>query len=97
VGEGALPALAREFTARLVYAAASGLNKDKRKVEKAFAESADDDLVTAHIATGNDYLCTNDRGISAGSDSIFDANNRSALKSQNGVKVVSEQQLAGLL
>jgi hypothetical protein len=115
VGEGALPALAREFTASLdgprpdwmtdrdliyrvyVYASTSGLNKEKRQVEKAFAESADGDLVAAHIAFGNDYLCTDDRGISAGSPSIFDANNRAWLQSQYGVKIVSAQELADLL
>ncbi|MGA7157867.1 MAG: hypothetical protein WBY53_13515 [Acidobacteriaceae bacterium] len=115
VGEGALPALAREFTERLdgprpdwmsdrdliyrvyVYASRSGLNKEKRQVEKAFAESADGDLVAAHIAFGNEYLCTDDRGISAASASIFDANNRSWLKAHYGVKIVSAQELADLL
>lgn len=115
VGEGALPALAREFTASLdgprpdwmtdrdliyrvyVYASTSGLNKEKRQVEKAFAESADGDLVAAHIAFGNDYLCTDDRGISAGSPSIFDASNRAWLQSLYGVKIVSAQELADLL
>jgi hypothetical protein len=115
VGEGALPALAREFTASLdgprpdwmtdrdliyrvyVYASTSGLNREKRQVEKAFAESADGDLVAAHIAFGNDYLCTEDRGISAGSPSIFDASNRGWLQSQYGVKIVSAQELADLL
>jgi hypothetical protein len=115
IGEGALPALAREFTASLdgprpdwmtdrdliyrvyVYASTSGLNKEKGQVEKAFAESADGDLVAAHIAFGNDYLCTDDRGISAGSPSIFDASNRAWLQSQYGVKIVSAQELADLL
>ena len=115
VGEGALPALAREFAARLdgprpdwmtdrdliyrvyVYASSFGLNKEKNQIEKAFAESADGDFVAAHIAFGNDYLCTDDRGISAAAASIFDANNRSWLKSQYGVKIVSAQELADLL
>jgi hypothetical protein len=83
VGEGTLPALAKEFTARLdgprpaglsdralihgvyEYACASGLRKEKRQTEKAFAESADGDVTAAHVAFGNDYLCTEDRGGSA--------------------------------
>ncbi len=60
------------------YACASGLSKEKRQIEKAFAESADGDAVAAHIAFGNDYLCTEDRGRSALSPSIFDAENRAA-------------------
>lgn len=115
VGEGALPALAIKFTARLdgprpaglsdraliygayEYACASGLSKEKRQIEKAFAESADGDVVAAHIAFGNDYLCTEDRGGSALSPSIFDAENRAWLKTEYGVEILNVQQLASLL
>jgi len=115
VGEAALPALAREFTANLdgprpewmndrdliyrvyVYASSAGLGKLKRQVEKAFAEAADGDLVAAHIAFGNDYLCTEDRGASAEAPSIFDAEHRAWLKTQYGVKILNAQQLAQLL
>lgn len=115
VGEGVLPALAKEFTAHLdgprpdglsdrafihgvyEYACASGLSKEKRQIEKAFAESADGDLVAAHIAFGNDYLCTEDRGGSAVSRSIFDAENRAWLKTKYGVEILNVQQLANLL
>ncbi len=115
VGEGALPALAKEFTARLdgprpaslsdraliygvyEYACASGLSKEKRQIEKAFAESADGDLVAAHIAFGNEYLCTEDRGRTAVSPSIFDAENRAWLKTEYGVEILNVQQLAYLL
>ena len=115
VGEGALPALAIEFTARLdgprpeglsdraliygvyEYACASGLSKEKRQIEKAFAESADGDVVAAHIAFGNDHLCTEDRGGSAVSPSIFDADNRVWLKTKYGVEILNVQQLANLL
>jgi hypothetical protein len=115
VGEAALPALAREFTANLdgprpewmtdrdlifrvyAHASTSGLGKLKRQVEKAFAEAADGDLVAAHIAFGNDYLCTDDQGLSAVSPSIFDTDNRAWLKSQYGVKIVSAQELTELL
>jgi hypothetical protein len=115
VGEGALPALAKEFTARLdsprpaslsdraliygvyEYACDSGLGKEKRQIEKAFAESADGDLVAAHIAFGNDYLCTEDRGGTAVSPSIFDAENRAWLKTEYGVEILNVQQVAHLL
>jgi hypothetical protein len=115
VGEAALPALAREFTANLdgprpewmndrdliyrvyVYASSAGLGKLKRQVEKAFAEAADGDLVAAHIAFGNDYLCTEDRGASAEAPSIFDAEHRARLKTQYGAKILNAQQLAQLL
>ena len=115
VGEGVLPALAKEFTARLdgprpaglsdraliygvyEYACASGLKKEKERIEKAFAESADGDVVAAHIAFGNDYLCTEDRGGSALSPSIFDAENRAWLKTEYGVEILNVEQLATLL
>ena len=115
VGEAALPALAREFTASLdgprpdwmndrdliyrvyVYASSSGLGKLKRQVEKAFAEAADGDLVAAHIAFGNDYLCTEDRGASADAPSIFDAEHRAWLKAKYGVEILNAEQLAQLL
>jgi hypothetical protein len=115
VGEGVLPVLAKEFTARLdgprpaglsdraliygvyEYACASGLRKEKERIEKAFAESADGDVVAAHIAFGNDYLCTEDRGGSALSPSIFDAENRAWLKTEYGVEILNVEQLATLL
>ena len=79
------------------YACKSGLSKKKKQIEKAFAESADGDLVAAHIAFGNDYLCTEDRGKSAGSPSIFDAENRAWLKTEYRVEILNVQQLAKLL
>jgi hypothetical protein len=115
VGEGALVALAKEFTERLdaarpdglsdrelikcvyEYACASGLNKEKKQVEKAFGESADGDVVAAHVAFGNDYLCTEDRGGSAMSPSIFNDDNRAWLKTAYGVEILNAQQLSDLL
>jgi len=79
------------------YACTSGLGKEKRQIEKAFAESADGDLVAAHIAFGNDYLCTEDRGGTAVSPSIFDSENRAWLKTKYGVEILNVQQLAHLL
>jgi hypothetical protein len=79
------------------YACTSGLSKYKRQIEKAFAESADGDLVAAHIAFGSDYLCTEDQGRSAVSPTVFDANNRAWLKIEHGVEILNAQQLAHLL
>ena len=56
----------REFIYRVYgYACASGLNKEKRQIEKAFAESAEGDVAAAHVAFGTEYLCTEVRGTSA--------------------------------
>lgn len=79
------------------YACASGLSKERRQIERAFAESADGDVVAAHIAFGNDYLCTEDRGKSAVSPSIFNAENRAWLKKEYAVEILNVQQLADLL
>jgi hypothetical protein len=80
-----------------VYASTEGVGRIKRQIEKAFAEAADGDLVAAHIAFGNDYLCTDDRGITAAAPSIFDAKNRDWLESKYGAKIVSSEALAALL
>jgi len=80
-----------------MYASTSGLNDYKEQIEKAFAESADGDVVAAHIAFSNDYLCTEDCGKSAGPSSIFDTNNRAWLNSAYGTEILNAQQLANLL
>lgn len=79
------------------WASTEGHNKEKRQIEKAFAESADGDLVAAHIAYGNDYLCTEDHGGTAISPSVFDREHRAWLKTQYRVEIVNAQQLARLL
>ena len=79
------------------YACASGLKKEKRQIENAFAESADGDVMAAHVAFRNDYLCTEDRGLSANASSIFDESNRAWLKTAYGVQILNVRQLAQLL
>jgi len=79
------------------YARKSNLNKEKKQIEKVFAESADGDVVAAHVAFGNDFLCTEDRGGSAIGPSIFDDNNRTWLKTTYGVKILTAQQLSDLV
>lgn len=68
-----------------------------KKVAKAFAEWADGDTVAAHYAYGNDYICTNDIGRSAGSQSIFSSNNRAWLKDDFGIKIITPKELADLI
>ena len=79
------------------YASSAGRSKEKRQVEKAFAESADGDVVAAHIAIGNDYLCTEDRARSSVFRSIFDAENRAWLETAYGTRIVGVEELVSLL
>jgi hypothetical protein len=88
----------REFLYRVYEVArTSNLKREKEQIEKVFAESADGDLVAAHVAFGNDYLCSDDRGRSALGRSIFDEDNRAWLRTAYGVDILSAQQLADLL
>ena len=87
----------REFLYRVYeYARASNLKKEKAQIEKVFAESADGDMVAAHIAFGNTHLCTEDRGRSAIGPSILDDDNRAWLKAAYGVEILTAQQLCDL-
>lgn len=79
------------------YARTSNFKKQKEQIEKAFAESADGDLVTAHVAFGNEYLCSDDHGRSALGRSVLDEDNRAWLRTAYGVDILSAQQLADLL
>ena len=88
----------REFFNRVYeYARTSNLNREKAQIEKAFAESADGDLVAAHVAFGNDYLCTEDRGRSAIGPSIFEGPNRAWLNTTYGVEILTAGQLSNLV
>ena len=66
-------------------------------VAKAFAEWADGDSVSAHIAYRNDYFCTRDVGKSAGTQSILSQANRSWLREKYGVNFVTPEELATML
>jgi hypothetical protein len=67
------------------------------EIEKVVAESADGDTAAAHIAFGSDFLCSEDRGRTAGARSIFDAANRAWLKAAYGVNFVNIPELAALI
>lgn len=87
----------REFLYRIYeYARTSNLKKEKAQIEKVFAESADGDMVAAHIAFGNTYLCTEDRGRSAIGPSILDDHNRAWIGTAYGVEIRTAQQLSDL-
>jgi hypothetical protein len=65
---------------------------EKRMLSKACAEWADGELVAAHIAYGNDILCSDDRGVAAGR-SIFDLEHRAWLSADFGVNFMSVEEL----
>jgi hypothetical protein len=75
---------------RAAFDAAGGWDRrieslvDDKRLQKACAEWADGELVSAHIAYRNDVLCTNDRARAAGR-SVFDPTNRSWLSTDYGV------------
>jgi hypothetical protein len=66
---------------------------EEKRLAKACAEWADGELVGAHIAYGNDVLCTNDRARSAGR-SVFDAANRAWLTDRHRVAFLTLDELA---
>ena len=53
---------------------------EKAEIQKAVAEWADRDRVAALFAYTKSYLCSEDRGVRAGSPSIFDAINQTWLR-----------------
>lgn len=69
-------------------------DEERGRIAKAVGEWADGDLVACHIASGNDLLCTEDRGKSAGGPSIFEDCNRSWLKATYSASIVSIRELA---
>lgn len=67
---------------------------ERARISKAIGEWADGDLVASHIASGNDLLCSEDRGKSARTPSIFDDDNRRWLKAAYNVHIVGLRELA---
>jgi hypothetical protein len=64
-------------------------------ISKAIAEWADGDLIAAHIASGNEFVCSEDSGRSAGGPAVFNDANRMWLKETYGVAILSVRDLAG--
>ncbi len=63
-----------------------------KKIARACAEWADGELVAAHVAYRNDFLCTEDRAINS-RQSIFNRANRSWLESRFGVHFANLNEL----
>ncbi|HEX3682196.1 MAG TPA: hypothetical protein VHU83_06605 [Bryobacteraceae bacterium] len=105
VGVGAVAAILKELEERLpvsIYPR-RGMqllqyakdDAEKARISKAIAEWADGDLVASHIASGNDLLCTEDKGKSTGGRrSVFDKDNQGWLKATYNIRMVDRQQLA---
>lgn len=66
---------------------------EEKKLVRACAEWADGELVAAHVAYGNDLLCTNDRARSAGR-SVFDVSYRTWLAATYGIMFLTVEELA---
>ena len=71
-------------------------NQDGNRIKLAVAEAADGDAVAAHIAVGNDYFVSHDRGKGA-KISILDEGNRAWLTSAFGVKFLTLSELSALI
>jgi hypothetical protein len=63
------------------------------KLAAAIAEWVDGDALAAHYAFGADVFCTNDRGVNAGSGSIFHPSNLAKVKSQFSIVVLTPDEL----
>jgi hypothetical protein len=70
---------------------------DSTKIKKALAEWADGDMIGAHYAYKNDYLCTLDDGKTAGSTSVMSAQNKDILKAKFGIKFIHPEELCDLI
>jgi hypothetical protein len=68
-----------------------------KEIASAVAEWADGDMVSAHVAYQNNYICTRDAAKGAGKNSVFSEANRTWLEKEYGVKFVSPDELANLL
>ncbi len=69
---------------------------ETKEVSLACSEWADAELVSAHLAYGNELLCTNDRAHAA-KNSIFDRHNREWLQQEYGVRIVDVNELVKML
>ncbi len=68
----------------------------QQRFERACSEWSDGELVAAHIAYGNDYLCTEDYA-GSGVKSIFNRENRKWLEQRYGLNFITKRELVSLL
>ena len=72
-------------------------DNSRGEIADAVAEWADGDMVCAHVAYGNHYICTRDSAQKAGKDSVFSTENRDWLEREYSVKFITPEELAVLL
>lgn len=70
---------------------------EEREIERAVGEWSDADSIAAHWAYGLELFCTEDRGISAGGNSVLSPQNRRWLRDDYGIVCVTTSELAELI
>jgi hypothetical protein len=76
---------------------ANAPSSEDTAIASAVAEWADGDMVSAHVAYQNHYICTRDAAKAAGTNSVFSSVNRVWLEKDYGVKIISPEQLGSLV
>lgn len=72
-------------------------SSEDQAIASAVAELADGDMVSAHVAYQNHYICTSDTAKAAGANSVFSVTNRIWLEKDYGVKFISPVELEKLV
>ncbi len=70
---------------------------DQDRINKAVAEAADGDAIAAHVAFGNDLLCSEDLGKSASGPSVLDNENSKWLSETYDTRRVTLAELAEMV
>ncbi len=76
---------------------ANAPSTEDRAIASAVAEWADADMVSAHVAYQNHYICTRDTAKAAGENSVFSTKNRLWLEKDYDVKFISPEQLENIV
>jgi hypothetical protein len=76
---------------------ANAPSTEDKAIASAVAEWADGDMVSAHVAYQNHYICTRDTAKAAGLNSVFSPANRLWLESDYGIKFISPEELGNLV
>jgi len=71
-------------------------DSENDSIIRAVAEWADGDTVACAVGIGSDYICTNDIGKSAGTNSVFASQNISLLASDFNFRLIKPKELADL-
>ena len=81
----------------IVHQTKNDNNLSTKQYAKDISEWADGDALAAHYGFGIDYFCTNDQAKGAGTSSVFNAKNLSALNEKYNIQVLNPTQLAEML